>query len=192
MVNGEKPQEAQENKQSTETEKEHQKPQKKAKVTAADKEKEKLAHALKTAEEKHHALHDKYLRLAAEYDNYRKRTVREKTELIKTASEELLIKVLPFVDDMERGLKAVNDAKDQKAVKEGMFLIYNRFVDFLQQNGLKEIEAVDKDFTADLHEAVARVPVQDESLKGKVVDVIEKGYYLHDKVIRYPKVVVGE
>jgi len=147
---------------------------------------------IKAFEEKNKELHDKYLRLSAEFDNYRKRTHREKTEMIKTASEDLLRKIIPVVDDLERGLQVVNNAKDLEAVKEGMNLIYGRFRDFLKQSGIREIEAMNEEFNTDFHEAVTKIPVPDESQKGKVVDVIEKGYYLHDKVIRYPKVVVGE
>ncbi len=112
--------------------------------------------------------------------------------MIKTASEDLLKKIIPVVDDFERGLNVVNSARDLEAVKEGMNLIYGRFREFLQQNGIKEIDAMNQEFTTDLHEAVTKIPVPEEQLKGKVVDVVEKGYYLHDKVIRYPKVVVGE
>jgi len=137
-------------------------------------------------------LNDKYLRLSAEFDNYRKRTLKEKTELIKTASEDLIKRFIPFVDDIERGLNAVNTSQDIEALKEGMNLIYGRLKDFLMQNGIKEIEALDQEFNTDFHEAVTKIPAPEESKKGKVVDVIEKGYMLHDKVIRYPKVVVGE
>jgi molecular chaperone GrpE len=147
---------------------------------------------LKAFEEKSQELHDKYLRLSAEFDNYRKRTLKEKTELIKTASEDIMIRIIPFVDDMERGLKAVNSTQDIEAVKLGMNLIYGRFKDFLQQNGVKEIDALNAEFNTDVHEAVTKIPAPDESQKGKVVDVVEKGYMLYDKVIRYPKVVVGE
>jgi molecular chaperone GrpE len=156
------------------------------------KELEKLQEESKASTEKIKELQDKYLRLSAEFDNYRKRTMKEKSEMIKTASEDLLKKIIPVVDDLERGLNAVNSARDLEAVKEGMNLIYGRFRDFLQQNGIKEIEAMNQEFTTDLHEAVTKIPAPEEQLKGKVVDVIEKGYYLHDKVIRYPKVVVGE
>jgi molecular chaperone GrpE len=151
-----------------------------------------LQEELKAFEEKSQVLHDKYLRLSAEFDNYRKRTLKEKTELIKTASEDLIIRLIPFVDDIERGLNAVNASQDIVALKEGMKLIYGRFKDFLSQNGVKEIEAFEQDFNADIHEAVTKIPAAEENKKGKVVDVIEKGYMLHDKVIRYPKVVVGE
>jgi molecular chaperone GrpE len=108
------------------------------------------------------------------------------------ASEDLMIKIIPFVDDIERGLNAMNVTHDFEAIKKGMDLIYGRFKDFLQQNGVKEIEALEQEFNTDLHEAVTKIPAPDENQKGKVLDVIEKGYMLHDKVIRYPKVVVGE
>lgn len=157
-----------------------------------DKEKQKLKESLKACEEKSNTLHDKYLRLSAEFDNYRKRTLKEKTEMIKTASEEMLIRIIPFMDDIERGIQIVNQASELDGVKEGMNLIYTRLRDFLQQNGIKEIEAMHQEFDMDLHEAVSKIPAQDEKLKGKIVDVVEKGYLLHDKVIRYPKVVIGE
>ena len=147
---------------------------------------------LKECTDKNAELHDKYLRLSAEFDNYRKRTHREKAELIKTASDDLLKKIIPVVDDFERGLAAVNNSGDLEAIKQGMNLIYVRFREFLQQQGIREIESINQDFDADFHDAVTKIPVDDEKLKGKVVDVIEKGYFLHDKVIRYPKVVVGE
>ena len=163
-----------------------------AKQKPHDKEKDKLKEAVKEYEEKNKELQDKYLRLSAEFDNYRKRTLREKTEMVKTASEDLLIRFIPFLDDIERGIGAMNQMKDQDAVKEGMNLIYARFREFLQQNGIKEMDALNQDFDMDLHEAVTKIPVGDEKMKGRIVDVIEKGYLLHDKVIRYPKVVIGE
>ncbi len=147
---------------------------------------------LKECTDKNAELQDKYLRLSAEFDNYRKRTHREKTEMIKTASDDLLKKIIPVMDDFERGLAAVNSSADLEAIKQGMNLIYGRFREFLQQQGIREIESMNQDFNTDFHEAVTKIPVEDENLKGKVVDVIEKGYYLHDKVIRYPKVVIGE
>ncbi|MBN1158611.1 MAG: nucleotide exchange factor GrpE [Bacteroidales bacterium] len=159
---------------------------------AVDKEKMKLKESLRSCEEKYNDMHDKYLRLSAEFDNYRKRTLKEKTEMIKTASEDLLIRIIPFMDDLERGMKVVNQAKELDGLKEGMNIIYSRFRDFLQQNGIKEIEAMHQEFNMDLHEAVTKIAAQDDQLKGKIVDVIEKGYLLHDKVIRYPKVVIGE
>ncbi len=135
---------------------------------------------------------DKYIRLSAEFDNYRKRTLKEKIELTKTASEEIIKKLLPIVDDFERGLSHMEEVKDVKAVKDGVVLIYNKLGDILKQQGVKEIEAKEKAFDMDIHEAVTKIPAPKEELKGKVVDVVEKGYYLNEKIIRYPKVVVGE
>jgi len=161
-------------------------------LKAAEEKYNELQNSLKEAEEKTHDLHDKYLRLSAEFDNYRKRTVREKAELIKTASEDILMKIIPVLDDLERGIQAVENAKDTESLKQGMFLIYNRFRDFLSQNGITEIEAMHQEFNTDVHEAVSKMPAQDENLKGKVLDVVQKGYLLHEKVLRYSKVVVGE
>ena len=137
-------------------------------------------------------LHDRYLRLTAEYDNYRKRTLKEKMELIKTGGEQVLINILPVIDNLERARNSVADAKDIEAVKEGIDLIFAKFIEYLRQNGIKEIPATGEAFDTDKHEAITKIPAPDKKAKGKVVDVIEKGYYLHDKVIRYAKVVVGE
>jgi molecular chaperone GrpE len=137
-------------------------------------------------------MQDRYLRLSAEFDNYRKRTLKEKIDLTKTASESLLLKLLPVLDDFERGVKLMETATDCKAMKEGIDLIYTKFRSFLDLNGVKEIEAINKEFDVDLHDAVTKVPAPDKELKGKVVDVLEKGYMLNDKVIRFSKVIVGE
>ncbi|MBN2612560.1 MAG: nucleotide exchange factor GrpE [Bacteroidales bacterium] len=147
---------------------------------------------LKEAEEKNKELHDKYLRLSAEFDNFRKRTLKEKTDLIKSAGEQLIVNLLPVIDDFERGINTLSNIKEIESFKEGLMLIYNKFKDFLNQNGVREIEAASKDFNVDLHEAVTKIPAPQPELKGKVVDVITKGYTLNDKVIRYSKVVVGE
>ncbi|MGF7139643.1 nucleotide exchange factor GrpE [Roseimarinus sediminis] len=135
---------------------------------------------------------DQYLRLQAEFDNYRKRTLKEKMEMTKSAGESILINVLPVMDDFERALRSMEEATEASAVKDGLDLIYKRFSDFLKQNGIKEIEASETDFDTDLHEAITKIPAPTEELKGKVVDVIQKGYLLNDKVIRYAKVVIGE
>ncbi len=135
---------------------------------------------------------NKYLRLSADFDNFRKRTLREKMDLTKLAGEDILIKILPVLDNLERAMKSVEEAKDTEAVKEGMFLIYNNFKEYLNQQGVSEIETMHKNFDTDVHEAVTKIPAKDKKLKGKVVDIIEKGYYLNDKVIRYSKVVIGE
>ncbi len=137
-------------------------------------------------------LNDKYLRLAAEYDNYRKRTLKERMELTKNAGEDILVNILPVMDDFERALGSIDQAKEISSVKEGVQLIYNKFREFLKQRGVKEIEAKEKDFDTDLHEAITKIPAPNKKLKGKVVDIIEKGYYLNDKVIRFSKVVIGE
>lgn len=137
-------------------------------------------------------MQDRYLRLSAEFDNYRKRTLREKIELTKHAGENILISIVPVMDDFERALKSIELSTDCVAMKSGIDLIYNKFSDFLKQNGIREIEAMNSEFNVDLHEAVSKVPVEDENLKGKVVEVLQKGYFLHDKVMRHSKVVVGE
>lgn len=145
-----------------------------------------------SAEEKLAEMTDKYLRLSAEFDNYRKRTLREKIELTKTAGEDILRNIIPVIDDFERALKQVESTQDCAAVKSGIDLIYNKFLSFLKQQGIKEIEAVNKEFDVDLHEAITKIPAPDENMRGKVVDVVEKGYFLNDKVMRFSKVVVGE
>jgi molecular chaperone GrpE len=135
---------------------------------------------------------DKYLRLSAEFDNYRKRTLREKMELTRTASESVMRNILPVIDDFERAMKSIELGMNFEATKEGISLIYNKFKDFARQNGIKEIDAVGDVFNTDLHEAITKVPAPSEDLKGKIIEVIQKGYYLNDKVIRFAKVVVGE
>lgn len=137
-------------------------------------------------------MRDKYLRLSAEFDNYRKRTLREKSDILKFGSEEVLKDMLPVVDDLDRALKAIESASDINAVKDGLSLIVTKFNDFLKSKGVKEIEAVGQELNTDLHEAITKFPVQDEAQKGKIVDVVQKGYMLHDKVMRFSKVVVGE
>ena len=145
-----------------------------------------------TAEEKLAELQDRYLRLSAEYDNFRKRTLKEKIDLQKSANEKLLEALLPVADDFDRAMQSVDEATDIKAVKEGMMLISGKFTGFLNQQGIKEIEAVHKEFDTDLHEAITKIPAPSKKLKGKVVDVIQKGYYLNEKVLRFSKVVIGE
>lgn len=137
-------------------------------------------------------INDKYLRLSAEFDNYRKRTLKEKMDLTKSAGERILLNVLPVMDNFERALKSVDESNDIKGIKEGIHLIYTNFKDFMTQQGVKEIEATNLPFDTDLHEAITKIPAPSKKLKGKVVDCVEKGYYLNDKVIRFSKVVVGE
>jgi len=135
---------------------------------------------------------DKYLRLSAEFDNYRKRSLREKMDLTKYASEEILESILPLYDDFERAMKSMDTSTDINAVKEGLHLIYNKFSDFLKTKGVSEIDAMGKELNTDIHEAITKTPVQDEAMKGKIVDVVLKGYMLNEKVIRFSKVVIGE
>ena len=133
-----------------------------------------------------------YLFLMAEFDNFRKRTLRERTELIKSAAEKALKGILPVVDDFERGLDAIKDTSDAEAVKEGMRLIYNKFVKYLVDNGVKDMQSTGADFDPDMHEAVAMVPAENDAEKGKVKDTVLKGYMLNDKVLRHAKVVVAQ
>jgi len=137
-------------------------------------------------------MQDRYLRLSAEFDNYRKRTLREKIEMTKMAGESVLQSILPVIDDFDRAMVSINETDNCIAVKEGISLIYSKLSDFLRQNGVKEMEVLNTPFDSDAHEAVTNVPVEDESMKGKVVVVIQKGYVMNEKVIRFPKVVVGE
>jgi molecular chaperone GrpE len=144
-----------------------------------------------TTEEELEKLKDSYLRLMAEYDNYRKRTVKEKIELMRNGGEKVLTGLLPVVDDFQRALETIEKATDLQAVKEGVDLISQKFLLFLQQNGVKRIETIGQEFDADLCEAVAAVPAPSEDQKGKVIDNVQTGYMLNDKVIRHAKVVVG-
>lgn len=154
--------------------------------------KEKKADELEELGIKLQDINDKYVRLSAEFDNYRKRTLKEKMELTKSAGEKILINVLPVMDNFERALQSIDATKDIDAIKEGVHLIYGNFKEFVTQNGVKEIEAVNQAFDTDIHEAITKIPAPTKKLKGKVVDCVEKGYFLHDKVIRFAKVVVGE
>ncbi|MDE6278269.1 MAG: nucleotide exchange factor GrpE [Muribaculaceae bacterium] len=133
-----------------------------------------------------------YMFLMAEFDNYRKRVVREKGELVKNAAEKVLLGLLPIVDDFERGLEASKTTDSADAIREGMELIYNKIVKYLEANGVKAMETTGTVFDADIHEAIATVPAPADDMKGKVLDTVQKGYTLNDKVLRHAKVVVGE
>lgn len=148
--------------------------------------------ALEELQAKYNQLNDTYLRSIAEFDNYRKRSMREKIDLIKSGGENVLVSVLTVVDDMERGLAVLKETQDVVAVKEGMDLIYGKLQNFLKQNGVTTFDTEGKDFDTDLHEAITTFPAPSPELKGKVVDCVQKGYILNDKVIRFAKVVVGE
>ena len=163
-----------------------------AQDSAAPAEEEKLAQELEEANKVIEEQKDKYLRLSAEFDNYRKRTMKEKAELILNGAEKTISSILPILDDFERALKNMETATDVAAVKEGVELIYNKFMSVLGQDGVKVIETKDKPLDTDFHEAIAVIPAPDKSLKGKILDCVQTGYTLNDKVIRHAKVVVGE
>jgi molecular chaperone GrpE len=137
------------------------------------------------------AANDKYLRLFAEFDNFRRRTTKERVELLQTAGKEIIVSLLPVMDDFERAIRSMDNATDVDAVKAGVELIYNKLSNTLSQKGLKPMEALGEPFDADLHEAITNVPAPTDDLKGKVIDEMEKGYYLGDKVARFAKVIVG-
>ncbi|RVU03170.1 nucleotide exchange factor GrpE [Mucilaginibacter limnophilus] len=148
--------------------------------SAEDKLKEELSQA-----------NDKYLRLYAEFDNFRRRTTKERVELLQTAGKEIIVSLLPILDDFERAFRSMDQATDVVAVKAGVELIHSKLTNILTQKGLKPMEAIGQPFDADLHEAITNVPAPAEDMKGKVIDEMEKGYYLGDKVVRFAKVIVG-
>ncbi|GGI23946.1 nucleotide exchange factor GrpE [Pedobacter mendelii] len=136
-------------------------------------------------------LNDKYLRLYAEFDNYKRRTQKERVELLQTAGKDVIISLLPVLDDFDRALKAMETATDVAPVKEGILLVSTKLKNTLAQKGLKDVESINKDFNTDFHEAITNIPAPTDVLKGKVIDEVEKGYTLNDNVIRFAKVVVG-
>ncbi len=142
-------------------------------------------------QEKNDELNDKYLRLYSEFDNYRKRTNKEKIETLKSASADVITDLLTVLDDFDRGLKAMEDHGADDETKKGIELIYNKFKNILTQKGLEPMDSMGKEFDTDFHEAVTNIPASSDDMKGKVVDVIEKGYLLNGKIIRFAKVVVG-
>ncbi|MCI5057915.1 MAG: nucleotide exchange factor GrpE [Flavobacteriales bacterium] len=143
-------------------------------------------------EAKYNELNDKYLRLYSEFDNFRRRTAKEKLTLISTASSDLMRELLPILDDTERAINTNKDSNDLESIKQGFQLLNQKLSNTLKSKGLKEMQAKEETFDPELHEAITKIPAPDKKLKGKVVDVIEKGYYLNETVIRYAKVVVGE
>lgn len=153
---------------------------------------EALKNLLVSKEEEVEKEKKEYLFLMAEFDNFRKRTIRERADLIKSAAEKALQGILPIIDDFERGLDAIKDTSDAEAVKEGMRLIYNKFIKYLADNGVKEIQSTGAPFDTELHEAVAMIPAENEEEKGLVKDTVQKGYMLNDKVLRHAKVVVSQ
>lgn len=152
---------------------------------------EKLLKEKEELQEKYNDLNDRFLRLYSEFDNFRKRTAKEKIELINSASQNLIVDLLPVLDDFERGLKAFKDHHADPELIKGVDIIFTKFFNILKQRGLKPMESMGKEFNTDWHEAITNIPAPSEDMKGKVVDVIQTGYLLNDKVIRYAKVVVG-
>jgi molecular chaperone GrpE len=143
-------------------------------------------------EAKVNELNDKYLRLYSEYDNFRKRTAKEKIDLIQTAGEDVFKSILPVIDDFERAIKSNSETSDVKAVNDGVNLIYNKLRSTLTSKGLQEMKTVGETFDADIHEAITNIPAPSEDMKGKVIDELEKGYSLNGKIIRFAKVVIGQ
>jgi molecular chaperone GrpE len=162
-------------------------PHKDSKRKKAKKEKE----IIEGLEQKVNELNDKYLRLFAEFENYRKRALSERLELIKTASEDVIRQMLPVIDDFQRALKAMEAHESIDSFKEGTELIYNKMKTILDQKGLKEMNTIGEVFDTDLHEAITTIPAPSEEMKGKIVEEVQKGYTLNGKVIRYAKVIVG-
>ena len=153
---------------------------------------EQLANMLAEAQQMVNEERDKYLRLSAEFDNYRKRTLKEKAELIKKGAEKTLTAILPVLDDFERALKNMEASEETKAMKEGVELIFSKFQKILGQEGLQKIETDGQTFDTDFHEAIALIPSPSEELKGKILDCVQTGYMLNDKVIRHSKVAVAQ
>lgn len=143
-------------------------------------------------EEKYNELNNSYLRLHADFDNFRRRTIKEKADLIKTGGERIFVDMLPVVDDFERALESIKTTEDIEAIKEGIDLIYNKFLSFLTRQGVKEVVSIGEIFNTEKHEAITTIPAQSEEDKDKIIDCIEKGYTLDDKVIRFPKVIVAK
>jgi molecular chaperone GrpE len=168
---------------------ENEKSSKKTKPKSGSK---KLKEEIEILSQKNEELSDKYLRIVAEYDNYRRRTAKEKIELSNSVKANIILTFLPVVDDMDRAMQFVVEESENDATANGMKLIYAKFYDFLKSQGVEEIEALGAEFDLDLHEAVTKFAAEDPKMKGKVIDVVQKGYTLNDKVIRFSKVVVGE
>ncbi|HNY43868.1 MAG: nucleotide exchange factor GrpE [Bacteroidales bacterium] len=166
--------------------------EKKTNKSSGRRKERKLKEEISLLQQQNDELKDKYLRIVAEYENFRKRTAKEKLEIRETAKASLMLDFIQVVDDMDRAMQHLDNVKDIESTVEGVKLIHQKFLDFLKAQGIEEIAAQDLEFDLDFHEAVTRVPVEDEEKKGKVVDVVQKGYKLNDRVIRYSKVVVGE
>ena len=175
-----------------ESEAEEEQPEEAAKEEAKEETAEEEKDPLEVANEKIAELNDKFLRKVAEFDNYRKRTLKEKAELILNGAEKTLTKILPVIDDMERAIENGKKTDDVEALREGMDLIYKKFIKILEGEGVERIETTGKDFDTDYHEAIAMVPGMGDENKGKVIDCVQTGYTLNGKVIRFAKVAVGQ
>ena len=190
MMNENIEKEQNQNVDQAQTDKQH-KTEQKPKGRKKKKKENKLAADYEELQEKYNELNDRFLRLYSEFDNFRKRTAKEKLDLVKTASQDLIVGLLPILDDFERALKAFEEHDADPELIKGVELIYNKFYNTLKQKGLKPMESMGTEFNTDWHEALTKIPAPSEDMKGKVVDVIQKGYLLNDKVIRYAQVVVG-
>jgi molecular chaperone GrpE len=184
-------QEASDNMEVNDVQQEDIKDTKKSSRSLLKGKEKKLKEEIEILNQKNGELKDKYLRLVAEYDNYRKRTAKEKIELRDAVKSSVILDFIPMVDDMDRAMQHLGEIKDVEAMAEGIKLIYTKFTDFLKSQGVEEIIAKDMDFDTDLHEAITKFPSA-EDMKGKVIDVVQKGYKINDKVVRFSKVVVGE
>lgn len=177
---------------SEETIEQEENVEKTAEETTQDAENEIVEAQEPTAEDKIAELNDKYLRLYSEFDNYRKRTSKERIELFKTAGQDIMTDLVPVMDDFERALQNMDKKGDVKTIRQGVDLVYNKFKSTLESKGLKAFKSIDQDFDPEVHEAITKIPAPSKKQIGKVVDEVEKGYMLNDKVIRYAKVVVGQ
>ena len=177
---------------SEETHEQEEKVTNEATESTQDTDKETVEVKEPSAEEKIAELNDKYLRLYSEFDNYRKRTSKERIELFKTAGQDIMTDLVPVMDDFERALQNMDKKGDVKTIRKGVDLVYNKFKTTLENKGLKPFKSIEQDFDPEIHEAITKIPAPSKKLVGKVVDEIEKGYKLNEKVIRYAKVVVGE
>lgn len=175
-----------------ENQKQESKKSKKQSKTVLKSKEKKLKDGIDILTKNNEELKDKYLRLVAEYDNFRKRTIKEKTEIREYTKNDVLKDFLPLADDIERAVQHLNEIKNIEATIEGIRLINQKFIDFLKSKGIEEITAINEEFNTDYHEAVTRFPVEDDERKGKVIDVVQKGYKINDIVLRFSKVVVGE
>lgn len=155
-------------------------------------ENQEIPNELETLEKQLAEQKEKYLRLFADFDNYKKRTAKERLDLLSTAGKDIILSVIPVVDDFERAINVAANAKDVDSVKEGMLLIKNKMLNVLEQRGLKAMESIGEPFEAEKHEAITEIPAPSDEMKGKVIDEVEKGYTMNGKIIRYAKVVVGK